>query len=190
VTDKLDKLLVKRYPKIFRDRHASPQKTCMCWGFPNSGWFFLIDQLCDLIQHRIDSSEQQAKRYQQYHRQYVAHEGKAYCQEWSPFMDLATPIPQVIADQVKEKFGTLRFYYHGGDERIEGYVSMTEYLSASTCEDCGAFGPTVGRTTKGWIHTACRKCAAQFEPSRKWKLPETKKGVEYILAALEPPKDA
>ena len=33
MTGKLDKKLVKKYPKIFRDRHADMKATAMCWGF-------------------------------------------------------------------------------------------------------------------------------------------------------------
>jgi hypothetical protein len=61
-------------------------------------------------------------------------------------------VPQVIVDQVKEKFGTLRFYYHGGDDIIDGMVRMAESISGFTCEKCGAPGKMRGR---GWLYTAC-----------------------------------
>ena len=61
-------------------------------------------------------------------------------------------IPQVVADQVKEKFGTLRFYYHGGDEEISGMVRMAEAMSSVTCDVCGNPGTTKG---PGWIRTLC-----------------------------------
>lgn len=59
---------------------------------------------------------------------------------------------QVVATQVKEKFGTLRFYYNGGDEYISGLVSMAEAISAVTCETCGKPGKLRG---KHWLYTAC-----------------------------------
>jgi hypothetical protein len=62
------------------------------------------------------------------------------------------PIPQVTLDQVKEKFGTLRFYYSGGDEYISGLVSMAESMSGVTCEECGKPGT---RTGGGWVKTVC-----------------------------------
>jgi hypothetical protein len=43
----------------------------------------------------------------------------------------------VVAIQVKEKFGGLRFYYNGGDEKIEGMVRLAEAMSKCTCEGCG-----------------------------------------------------
>lgn len=42
--------------------------------------------------------------------------------------------------QIKEKFGTLRFYYSGGDAYIESIVSFAEAMSARTCERTGRPG--------------------------------------------------
>jgi hypothetical protein len=64
--------------------------------------------------------------------------------------------PQVTVDQVKEKFGTLRFYYSGGDDYVSGLVSMAESMSAVTCEECGNPGKQVGG---GWITTLCKEHA-------------------------------
>jgi len=53
---KLDELLCRRYPKIFQDRNAPMNTTCMCWGFScGDGWHWLIDNLCMQIQSHIDS---------------------------------------------------------------------------------------------------------------------------------------
>ena len=68
------------------------------------------------------------------------------------------PIPQVTLDQVKEKFGTLRFYYSGGDDYIRGLVSMAESMSGVTCETCGKPGTSTGG---GWIKTACKEHGGQ-----------------------------
>lgn len=61
-------------------------------------------------------------------------------------------IPQLVADQVKEKFGSLRMYSHGGDDFCDGVIQMAEAMSVRTCEDCGAPGKLGGR---GWIRTLC-----------------------------------
>lgn len=46
----LDEELCKKYPKIFRDRHANRQTTCMCWGLEcGDGWYWLIDNLCKML---------------------------------------------------------------------------------------------------------------------------------------------
>jgi hypothetical protein len=60
--------------------------------------------------------------------------------------------PQVVVEQVKEKFGGLRFYYQGGDEYIAGLVSMAEEWADIACETCGGIGK---RRSGGWIRTLC-----------------------------------
>ena len=63
---------------------------------------------------------------------------------------------QVVAVQVKEKFGTLRFYYSGGNEYVSGLVAMAESMSGVTCEMCGTPGRLQGR---GWVKTLCEQHA-------------------------------
>jgi hypothetical protein len=69
--------------------------------------------------------------------------------------------PQVVAKQIKEKFGTLRFYYSGGDDAIHSYIEMAELLSGFICEDCGMSDLSLGQTTN-WIRTLCPKCAKKY----------------------------
>ena len=45
--------------------------------------------------------------------------------------------PKITIEQIKEKYGTLRFYFSGGDDTAEGAVSFAEYLSSVTCEETG-----------------------------------------------------
>lgn len=72
--------------------------------------------------------------------------------------------PQVVAVQVKEKFGTLRFYYEGGDEYIQGITSMAEAMSGVTCEACGVPGTA---RHGGWIHVYCDPCEEKRIAQRK-----------------------
>jgi len=65
---------------------------------------------------------------------------------------LAVHAPEAVTGQVKEKFGGLRFYYHGGGDFADGVTSMAEYLSESVCEMCGAPGATYHA---GWVATRC-----------------------------------
>jgi hypothetical protein len=60
--------------------------------------------------------------------------------------------------QVKEKFGTLRFYSDGND-RIWRLVRFADALSAVTCELCGEPGKLGQRY--GWYSTRCTKCAPE-----------------------------
>jgi len=65
--------------------------------------------------------------------------------------------PQVVASQVKEKFGGLRFYVNGGTDQQYGAIHFAEMLSSSICEICGTT-KGVGQT-EGWINSLCEKCA-------------------------------
>ena len=52
---KLEKKLVDKYPKIFKDYGGDIRKTCMGWGMEcGDGWFQLIDKLCEDIVNIID----------------------------------------------------------------------------------------------------------------------------------------
>jgi len=62
--------------------------------------------------------------------------------------------------QIKEKFGGLRFYYDGGDERISGMETMAEIWAGRTCETCGNVGKQRGG---GWIRTLCDEHEAQYQ---------------------------
>lgn len=53
---------------------------------------------------------------------------------------ITTSPPPVVIDQYKEKFGTLRVYFDGGDDVIKGMVRHAEYLSSLTCQDTGKPG--------------------------------------------------
>jgi hypothetical protein len=134
----LDQKLCEKYPKIFRDRHAPMTQTAMCWGFDcGDGWYNIIDALCFQIQSHIDWRNSQ--------RELLLKD--------NPYkIKIPDLVPQVVADQVKEKFGTLRFYVSGGDDRTEGMIRMAEAMSEVTCETCGSPGESRGT---GWFYTAC-----------------------------------
>jgi hypothetical protein len=75
-------------------------------------------------------------------------------------------MPQIRATQVKEKFGTLRFYYEdmfeGTPERANGAIILAEALSGYICEECGASGAVI-RNDRGWLSTKCIKCITCME---------------------------
>ena len=140
----LDTLLCERYPKLMVNRNLPMQETCMCWGFDcGDGWFNILDQLMGNIQHHIDWKNKKEE-----------------------------VVAQVTLDQVKEKFGTLRFYYTGGDDVIDGMVRMAESMSGVMCEECSAPAKTHG---PGWIRTICEPCEEARELARQkaneeWKM--------------------
>lgn len=54
--------------------------------------------------------------------------------------------------QVKEKYGTLRFYVGVETPAMAERISQAEDESEVTCETCGAPGELRGH---GWLYTAC-----------------------------------
>lgn len=67
--------------------------------------------------------------------------------------------PPVEFSQIKEKFGTLRLYYFGGDQYVEGVCSMAEVMSARVCEVTGAPGQLCKAGT--WLRTLSPEEAAK-----------------------------
>ena len=163
----LDKALCEKYPKMFVNRHADMKTTAMCWGFEcGDGWYNILDTLCEALTNSyttcIDFGNGQIE-------------------------DAGDP-PQVIVTQVKEKFGTLRFYYYikcqnlkykelcakYGDNHAaiqswisdyekyyDGAVHMAEVMSSRTCEVTGQQGElhSSGGTRNGWLKTMSREHA-------------------------------
>jgi len=64
-------------------------------------------------------------------------------------------VEEIYAVQIKEKFGSLRFYLNAGNDTIYGAVRMAEFISGYTCENCGNKGTM---RSDGWIHTLCNEC--------------------------------
>jgi hypothetical protein len=157
--DELDKKLCEKYPLIFRDRHGDMHNTCMCWGFAHGdGWYNIIDSMCARIQGHIDFSYKQIKWAQEWNGRVNDPD-----HEWTAIVareerTVPEAVEQVVATQVKEKFGGLRFYYNGGDDYIRGVVDMAEEMSYCTCEVCGSPGK-LRRT--GWYHTLCDQHAKE-----------------------------
>ena len=171
----LDEYLCKVYPKMMVNRDKSMQETCMCWGFEcGDGWFQILNQLMGNIQHHIDWRERQRDldiKFNEMAVQLKAGDSTLFDESMKDMLNrdfvekrkqelIDLPLreikecPQVTLDQVKEKFGTLRFYYSGGDDYISGLVSMAESMSGVTCETCGKPGT---QTSGGWIKTACKE---------------------------------
>lgn len=175
-----DEYLCKTYPKMMVNRNKDMKETCMCWGFEcGDGWFPILNQLMGNIQHHIDWKEKQRKWATEYNEMatqcregifdlFEKHMEGVLNPEYKEkrltemleegFREVPESIPQVTLDQVKEKFGTLRFYYTGGDDYISGLVSMAESMSGITCETCGKPGTS---TQGGWIKTACLEHGGQ-----------------------------
>lgn len=91
---------------------------------------------------------------------------------WYPLV-IATDIrlaaidPHYVVHQIKEKFGTLRYYCassseNPGDDGVgdafDAVVRDAERESAITCERCGE--PGTLHDKRSWVKTLCAPCAA------------------------------
>jgi hypothetical protein len=74
--------------------------------------------------------------------------------------DITPKVEFVLIEQIKEKFGGLRFYYQGGDDHIDGMVTMAEIWAGQTCETCGEKGK---RRDGGWVRTLCDKHEEEYQ---------------------------
>jgi hypothetical protein len=119
----LDRALCRDFPLLYKQRDWEMTQTCMCWGFPGSGWHDIIRDLSE---------------------------------ELEPLIEAQDPDARASAGQVKEKFGTLRFYLDGDEtDEMRKAVKRAEKRSAVTCEQCGEPGKS---RSSGWIKTLCDVC--------------------------------
>lgn len=180
--EELDKQLCEKYPRIFQNRFGDVRETAMCWGFEcGDGWFDILESLCA----NIDSYIKWKRNMRVYDLKLARAKKKGYDAVLKHFargkepsmwdeerareimeqkLRLTPYTHWVVADQVKEKFGGLRFYYHGGDDQVTGMVRMAESWAARTCEECGERGTM---RHGGWIRTLCDKHEAEYQERQK-----------------------
>lgn len=111
------------------------------------GWFTIVSVLCQTIYEPVRQARYRLKAAEEYPRDDTGTYLAACEKEVTDALDA---LPEIV--QIKEKFGTLRFYYHGGNERVEALVDFAEAMSGVTCEECGAPGKI---DDIGWIKTHC-----------------------------------
>ena len=118
--------LYTKYPKIFRQKDLPKEESCMYWGIDTEDGWYWL----------IDS----------------------LCSsiQWTIDHNPHLNIPQVEAEQVKQKFGGLRFYFSGGSLDISGMVHYAENLSYKICENCGSIKNVT--QTKGYVQSLCEDC--------------------------------
>lgn len=154
MTPELDQHIREKYPLIFSGR---------CEMSIGDGWFDIIDRLCANIQSHIDHVAKQREWAIKWNKEVNDPD-----YDWSDkasFIkreerEVPELIEQVEVTQIKEKFGTLRFYYVGGDDYIRGLEAMADSMSAAICEDCGKPGKI---RSGGWVRTLCEDHALEKE---------------------------
>lgn len=149
MSPELDKKLCDAYPKLFRDRHGDPAKTCMVWGFDvGDGWYSLIESICKYLM--ADVNRLKARIEAQY---YSEEDRNKFRQQ---LVEAEKNIPVVV--QVKEKFGGLRFYVRGATENQFDYINFAENFSYRICEECGTTHDVMTYNC-GWIKSLCSQHA-------------------------------
>lgn len=163
MTPELNKALCARFPLLFQ-QHGKPIPD---FGLAvGDGWHGLLETLCELL-------------YAPYVQARDAYERARKNEGTAPYRGAAVvtavdverarlamaeaeaQLPRVV--QVKEKFGTLRFYADRATEQAYAYINFAEHMSGRVCEECGAPGRTRGR---GWIRTLCDTHHAEQEARR------------------------
>jgi hypothetical protein len=124
----LDKKLVEDFPILYRDRYGDLKDTAMVWT--SMIWGFEVGDGWEPIIRRL------SEKIEEYNKKH----------EDNP----------VIAVQVKEKFGSLRFYVSHYPDEIDGLVDAAEAESERVCEICGKEGKL--RPDLGWMLTLCDDC--------------------------------
>lgn len=141
--------LYEKYPQFFSNKDKGIKSSPMAWGCEcGNGWYDLISCLCWMIRQHEDNKKWRKKYLEENDPEKLQQEP-----EYFP----------VKFDQIKEKYGGLRAYFSGGDDYVEGLVSMAEAMSYKICEVCGERGnPNKG----GWISTLCNSCRNKNEQGR------------------------
>jgi len=170
----LQNKLLEKYPNFFEylKGYKGPLIPISFGIECDDGWYWLLDNLMENIDSYIKNNTKRKRiknnkiRYiydvlgewsnklsYKYSkkllkiRKYISHNVK-----WEEYES----IPQVKITQIKEKYGNLCFYHHGGDDMISGMVWLAESMSGTICEICGTTENVY--QTKGWIKTTCERC--------------------------------
>jgi hypothetical protein len=144
--------LYSKYPKIFVQKDWSIQESCMPWGIdtPDS-WYSIIDCLCFRIQIICDKGRKEYIRFP-----FGGFFYKLFKNARFYGILFTKKVAQVEFTQVKEKFGSLRVYYSGGDNYIDDLIYFAEDLTTEVCAVCGSNQNV--ESTNGWITFLCKNC--------------------------------
>ena len=166
--------LIKKYPMMLSFEEGSLEPFAL-FGFEcGEGWYDLIYNVLETIDSTFKQKDRTLKYYQDILNNLEEHiknkrtwykgedtdEELIFLQQYlysKAFIELKNAketMPRFV--QIKEKFGTLRLYYEGGDDTVAALVSFAENMSAVTCDVCGNKGKA---TSGGWISVRCEEHA-------------------------------
>jgi hypothetical protein len=127
-----EQYLMEKYPSLHRKDGEGNTLPPECGNDCPEGWKDMVDELCQCIHDYVTLTYHTRKK------------------EDGSFEKVYPPT--VIIDQIKSKFGGLRFYFSGGDDRVRGMVAVAEHLCSSICENTGE-QPARKFVKNGWIST-------------------------------------
>lgn len=152
--DSLYEQLVKDNPELFENNNIEFSV--------GNGWYNIMAGLLGIITAPLANAQHRLR----YEREHPSNDGgvKLHMLE-EGVQNALDSLPRL--DQVKEKFGGLRFYYtdRNKDNRdyIAGAVRMAEEMADRTCHVCGSPGERRGGD---WIQTLCDKHHKEQEDFR------------------------
>jgi hypothetical protein len=142
MTEQQFEQLAKRWPDLF-------QKSGDFEFSIGEGWYNIVDILCGFLSHDIET----AKRRLKYAMENPdAKFNKSITELEADVVKALKELP--VLAQVKEKFGTMRFYVDGGTQEMHNYIEFAEAMTSRTCEVCGNPGKS---RQGGWIRVLCEK---------------------------------
>jgi hypothetical protein len=131
----------KKWPEIF-------QKSGDFELSVDAGWSNLLDVLFGLMSYNIESTKRRLKYAQDNPKSKIV---DTVDELEALVIKERENLPVIV--QVKEKFGTLRFYCDGVvNPEIDAYIQFAESMSRKMCEVCGNPGSI---RTGGWLKTLC-----------------------------------
>ena len=83
--------------------------------------------------------------------------GERMCEEIREALIEDNYLDKYRISQIKEKYGTLRWYDFGATQKVHDIISKYEYISGFICQYCGS--PYAKTFNNGWISTICENCA-------------------------------
>ena len=132
MNENIELKLVEKYPKILKDYRGDMMQTCMAFCIETGdGWYDLLDKCMEKIQYFCDLCSKDGREV------------------------------QVVAAQIKSKFGSLRFYtdIYGATELetkiIYDFVNIAESRSNTSCEVCGDLATR--KRANGWFSCLCEE---------------------------------
>jgi len=139
--DKWNQEIINKHPVLFRNAQIDEDTGERRFSFEcDKGWATLLDVLCSYLTHRHDSLISSIE-----YNEKIGKDSEPLQKELDE-----TDWPSV--EQIKEKFGTLRFYTNSITDEQHAYVAFAETMSGHICEVCGNSGVPRGG---GWIRTLC-----------------------------------